>query len=303
VSAAIETVGLGRDYGATRAVDELAITVEQGECFGFLGPNGAGKSTTIRLLLALQRPSRGRAEVLGRDVQREPVEVHRRIGYLPGELSLYPRWTGRRHIEWFAGVRGVTTALADELVERFDVEVERHTKDLSKGNRQKIGLVVAFLHRPELLVLDEPTSGLDPLMQAEFEALVRETVADGRTVFLSSHGLDEVQRVAHRVAIIREGRLVTTDTVAHLRDSAPRKVTAHFGRPVDPGVLAGLDGVVVTRSDDDSVAVDVSGPIGPLLRVLADLDPIDLTARHPDLDELFAGYYRGLTAGEGSDEG
>jgi ABC-2 type transport system ATP-binding protein len=302
VTAAIETVGLGRDYGDTRAVDALDITAERGECFGFLGPNGAGKSTTIRLLLALQRPSRGRAAVLGFDVQRDALEVHRRVGYLPGELSLYPRWTGRQHIDWFAGVRGIAPALADDLVERFDLVTDRPAGELSKGNRQKVGLVLAFMHRPELLVLDEPTSGLDPLMQDEFEALVRETIADGRTVFLSSHGLDEVQRVADRVAIIREGRLVATDTVAHLRDSAPRKVTVAFDHSVDPEVFATLEGVVVTASDADSVALDVTGPMGPLLRVVADHDPVDLTARRADLEELFGSYYRdGL--GEGGGDG
>jgi ABC-2 type transport system ATP-binding protein len=298
VTAAIETVGLGRDYGTTRAVDALDIAVECGECFGFLGPNGAGKSTTIRLLLALQRPSRGRAVVLGSDVQRDAPEVHRRVGYLPGELSLYPRWTGRQHIDWFAGVRGISPRRADDLVERFGVVMDRPADELSKGNRQKVGLVLAFMHRPELLVLDEPTSGLDPLMQGEFEALVRETVAERRTVFLSSHGLDEVQRVADRVTIIREGRVVATDTVAHLRDSAPRKVTVRFDHRIDLQVFAPLEGVAVTGSDEHSVSLDVTGPMGPLIRVLAQHDPVDLTARQADLEELFGGYYR-----DGTNEG
>ena len=293
MSAAIETSGLSKHYGPTRAVDELELLVDAGQVFGFLGPNGAGKTTTIRMLLALQRPSAGSATVLGLDAQRDSVAIHARIGYLPGELELYPRLNGRRHIEWFARARGLhDTSFADELVRRFEVVVDRPLRELSKGNKQKIGLVLACMHRPELLILDEPTSGLDPLMQNEFEELVRETVAEGRTVFLSSHELDEVQRLADRVAIIRTGTLLMTDTVERLRESAPRKVVARFAQPVDAAVFAGVDGTTVTGHDGVRVELQVTGPIGPLLHVLADHDPVDLESRPADLDELFLDLYR-----------
>ena len=213
--------------------------------FGFLGPNGAGKSTTIRMLMALQRPTRGHATLLGLDAAADAVEVHRRIGYLPGDLELFPRLTGRQqHIAWFRRARGLEDdgSLAKQLIDRFQVVADRPVRELSKGNRQKIGLVLAFMHRPELLVLDEPTSGLDPLMQHEFESLLRETADEGRTVFLSSHELDEVQRTADRIGIIKEGRLVAEDTVDGLRRAAPQKMEVRFRHPVRPGGPESGDG-------------------------------------------------------------
>ena len=293
MTVAISASRLSKTYGATRAVADLSLEVEEGQVFGFLGPNGAGKTTTIRLLLALQRPTGGHAAVLGFDSQRDSIEIHRRIGYLPGELVLYPRMTGRQHIAWFARARGThDLSLAHELAERFDVVLDRPARELSKGNRQKVGLVLAFMHRPQLLILDEPTSGLDPLMQNEFERLAREVVTEGRTVFLSSHELDEVQRLADRVGIIRSGSLVTTDTVDHLRQSAPRKLEARFPRAVDPSLFAGLDGVTVTAADGTRIALQVRGPIGPVLKAIAERDPIDVISRLADLDELFLDLYR-----------
>lgn len=210
---AIKTERLTKTYGTARALVDLDITVETGEVFGYLGPNGAGKSTTIRLLLDLQRVTSGSAQVLGRDSHNDSLEIHRRVGYLPGELALFPRMTGQQHIDWFAKARGRADGeLTRQLTDRFGVELNRPVRQLSKGNRQKIGIVIAFMSHPELLILDEPTSGLDPLMQAEFEKLVRETAADGRTVFLSSHELAEVQRLADRIAIIKQGRLVVSDS-------------------------------------------------------------------------------------------
>ena len=291
--AAIETSLLTKTYGATQAVGELSLQVEPGQVFGYLGPNGAGKTTTIRMLLGLQRPTSGRASVLGLDAQTDSVEVHRRVGYLPGELALYPRLSGRRHIDWFARARGERDlSVALELCERFAVVTDRPARELSKGNRQKVGLVLAFMHRPQLLILDEPTSGLDPLMQDEFERLVRETVADGRTVFLSSHELDEVQRLADRVAIIRSGRLVASDTVERLRQSTPLRVEARFSRPVDSTLFAHLDGVSVTSRDGDRLTLQVAGPLAPVLRAIAEQDPVEMLSRHADLDELFLELYR-----------
>ena len=293
MTSAIETFGLTKRYGSTTAVTDLSLRVEPGQVFGFLGPNGAGKSTTIRLLMALQRPTRGRAALLGLDAGADSVEIHRRVGYLPGDLELFPRLTGRQHIEWFARARGgVDASLAEHLVERFQVVADRPVRELSKGNRQKIGLVLAFTHEPELLVLDEPTSGLDPLMQYEFESLLRETADRGRTVFLSSHELDEVQRIADRVAIIREGELVAEDTVDGLQRAAPQRMQVHFRRPVDPDVLSAVTGVTVIESDGARITLDVTGEIAPVLKVIADHDPVDIISRPSDLDELFLGFYR-----------
>jgi len=203
----VEVDCLTRRFGSRRGVTDVSFGIDAGEVFGFLGPNGAGKSTTIRLLLGLYRATSGRIRVFGLDPVRDAVAVHARVGYLAGDLALHPRLTGRQHLDRLGHARGLhDTAYRDELVERFGAELDRPVRVLSKGNRQKIGLVLAFMHRPDLLVLDEPTSGLDPLLQDEFATLVRETVTEGRTVFLSSHELDEVQRLVDRLAIIREGR-------------------------------------------------------------------------------------------------
>ena len=293
MTSAIETLGLTKRYGSVTAVADLSLRVEPGQVFGFLGPNGAGKSTTIRMLLALQQPTQGRATLLGLNAAADNVEVHRRVGYLPGDLELFPRLTGRQHIAWFARARGgVDASLVEQLIDRFQVVGDRPVRELSKGNRQKIGLVLAFMHQPELLVLDEPTSGLDPLMQHEFESLLRETVGQGRTVFLSSHELDEVQRIADRVGIIKEGSLVAEDTVDGLRRAAPQRMEVRFRRPVAPAVLSAVTGVTVTASDGPRVTLEVTGEIAPLLKVIADHDPADLISRPADLDELFLGFYR-----------
>ena len=293
MTSAIETFGLTKSYGSITAVADLNLRVEPGQVFGFLGPNGAGKSTTIRMLLALQRPTRGRATLLGLDAAAGSVQVRRRVGYLPGDLELFPRLTGRQHIAWFLRARGVTDgSYAARLADRFQVVADRPVRELSKGNRQKIGLVLAFMHRPELLVLDEPTSGLDPLMQHEFETLLRETAEEGRTVFLSSHELDEVQRVTDRIAIIKDGRLVAEDTVDGLRRAAPRKMDVRFRRLVDPADLRALTGVTVTACDGPRLALDVTGEIGPVLSAIAGHDPVDLVCRPAGLDELFLSFYR-----------
>lgn len=285
--------GLTRSFGPQRGVADVSFEVRRGEVFGFLGPNGAGKSTTIRLLLGLYRADSGTMTVLGHNPTREAVAVHRAVGYLPGELALYPRLTGRQQLTVVARMRGLADhTLRDELIERFGVEIDRPIHTLSKGNRQKIGLVAAFMHRPELLILDEPTAGLDPLLQDEFAQLVGEVTAGGATVFLSSHELDEVQRLVDRVAIIRSGRIVVTDTIAALRSAAPRRIVFGFEQDVDAIAFGELDGVEVVEADGRSVRLSVTGPVGPVLRVAADLGAIDVTARPADLDELFLRYYR-----------
>jgi beta-exotoxin I transport system ATP-binding protein len=289
----VEVADLTRTFGPRRGVADLSFAIGPGEVFGFLGPNGAGKSTTIRLLLGLIRPTSGMARVFGLDPVQDTVGVHRRTGYLAGDLALYPRLTGRQHLDRLGHARGVAGGrYRDELVERFDVELDRPVRVLSKGNRQKIGLLLAFLHRPDLLVLDEPTSGLDPLLQDEFGRLVRETVAEGRTVLLSSHELDEVQRLVDRLTILREGRVVVTDTVEGLRRAAPRTVSFRFGGEVDSQRFAALDGTRVVAARDGRLTLAVSGPVAPALRLAGELGAVDVTARPADLDELFLAYYR-----------
>jgi ABC-2 type transport system ATP-binding protein len=233
VGDAIRTEGLTKDYGRTRGIAELDLAVRPGQVFGFLGPNGAGKTTTIRLLVDLIRPTSGRAEVLGMDTRTHSVEIRRRVGYLSGELALYENLTGRELLDYIANLRGLgDRRLAGELCQRLDLDPAHHVHDLSRGNKQKLGLVLALMHRPELLILDEPTSGLDPLVQQEFHRIVRQATSEGRTVFLSSHVLSEVERMADQVGIIRDGRLVDLLQVNDLKTHALRRFELDFARPV-----------------------------------------------------------------------
>jgi beta-exotoxin I transport system ATP-binding protein len=292
---AIETSGLSKTYrGGVQALVGLDLAIERGEVFGFLGPNGAGKSTTIRLLLDLIRPTAGTARLLGRDSRADGVEVRRRVGYLPGDLRLYDRLTGREQLDSLARLRGgVDDSLRNELVARFDVPLDRAIRELSKGNRQKLGLVQAFMHRPELLILDEPTGGLDPLLQEEFRGLLRETAADGRTVFLSSHSLDEIQHVAGRVGIIRGGRLIDVDTVAALRERALRHVQITFAADADAAPFAALEGVRVQQVDGN--VLRLSAPetsMDGVVKQAARYDLVDLVSAPAELEEIFLELYR-----------
>jgi ABC-2 type transport system ATP-binding protein len=291
---AVETSSLTVRYGEARGIDEVDLLVEPGEVFGFLGPNGAGKTTTIRTLLDLLRPTGGSATVLGFDSHRDSIEVRRRVGYLSGDLELYERLDGRNLLEWLGRLRGgLDRSLLDSLVDRFSVQLDRPIKQLSRGNRQKVALVQAFMHRPELLILDEPTSGLDPLMQDEFLGLVRETVAEGRTVFLSSHDLDEVQRAADRVGIIREGRLIAVDHIDALRRQAVRKMELTFARPITGSEFERLDGVRDVIVDGNVVRFAIAGPPDQVVKVAAQHELVDLLSEPADLDEIFLDYYRG----------
>jgi len=283
---------LTKRFGHDRGISDVSLVVEQGELFGFLGPNGAGKSTTIRCLLGLYRPNTGQARVLGTDPAAGDAAFLAQVGYLPGELRLPERLTGAEVLAAFRRMRGAhDTAYESGLVRRFSVELDRPIGTLSKGNKQKLGLVLAFAHRPQVLVLDEPTSGLDPLLQDEFAALLRETAADGRTVLLSSHDLDEVQRVVQRVAIIRSGRIVVDDTVASLRAAAPRTVELTFDHEVDAQSLAAVPGVTMTRPIGRHIVLTHTGSAGPVLAAIAPMQPDTITARPADLEELFLRLY------------
>jgi ABC-2 type transport system ATP-binding protein len=287
----VQLEGLTKTFGTRRGIESVSLEVRQGEVLGFLGPNGAGKSTTIRLVMGLLLPTAGSVRVFGCDPRRD-VPVRRRIGYLPGELALFPSLSGRELIDRVARIRGgVDATEVDRLVERLRVELDRPVRALSKGNRQKLGLVLAFMHQPHLLVLDEPSSGLDPLLQEEFERLVRERVRDGATVFLSSHDLEEVDRVVDRVAIIRNGRLVGVDTLDHLRQRAPRLVEVRFAEPTDPTRVLAVPGVRALDANATEVRLEVTGPLGDLLHAVEPLGVADLTARPASLDAIFRSFY------------
>jgi len=292
MTAVIQTEKLSKAYGAHRGIVDVDLTVNAGEVFGFLGPNGAGKTTTIRTLLDLIRPTSGRAMVFGIESSADPVAIHRRIGYIPGEFTLYDRLTGQQTLDYFANLRGgIDRAYQKQLIERFDVDASRRFKEYSKGNKQKIGLVIALQHQPELLILDEPTSGLDPLVQQSFYQLVREARHEGRTVFLSSHILSEVERTADRVAIIREGRLVKVDSVEGLRDLAHHEVELRFAGPVPTGAFDTLPGVSDVVANDHALRMRVSGPMTPVVQAAARYDLLDFVSREPTLEETFLAQY------------
>ena len=283
---------LTKSYGRERGVVDLSFTVAEGEVFGYLGPNGAGKTTTIRTLLDLIRPTSGSVRALGLDAQREGVELRRRLGYLPGELSLYEKLTARELLSYLGRIRGrVDAEHVRSLAHRFELPLDRPIRDLSRGNKQKVGLVQAFAHRPELLVLDEPTSGLDPLMQQTFNELLRETAADGRTVFLSSHVLSEVQHVAHRVGIIRDGRLVAIEDVAALHGRAVRHLVVRFASPPPADAFAGVPGVRESSRDGTELRLVAEGALDPVVKALARYEVVDLVSHEPDLEDVFLAYY------------
>ncbi len=266
----IATSGLSKDYGSGRGLFGLDLEVRQGEVFGFLGPNGAGKSTTLRLLLDLIKPTAGSARVLGMDSINDSLEIRRRVGFLPGDLALYPKLTGRAVLDYLAQLRGgVDRRVRDSLVERFDADLDRPVRELSTGNRQKLGLVQAFMHDPELLILDEPISGLDPLVQRSFHTLLGEVSAQERTVFLSSHTLSEVERVTHRLAILRRGRLAVVDSVENLRRVAVQRLEIEFGEPVDPDEFSALPGVTEASADVRTVTVSFQGSADAVVKAAA----------------------------------
>ena len=293
----ILTSGLSKDYGSGRGLFGLDLEVGRGEVFGFLGPNGAGKSTTMRLLLDLIRPTAGSARVLGLDTHRESLEIRRRIGFLPGDLALYPKLTGRVVLEYLAKLRGgVDPRLRDALVERFDADLDRPIRQLSTGNRQKLGLIQAFMHEPELLILDEPIAGLDPLVQQSFHALLHDVSAQGRTVFLSSHTLSEVERVTNRLAILRQGKLVVVDSLENLRRVAVQRLEIEFGQPVDTEEFRALPGVKQVQSSGRTLTIGFEGSADAVVKAAAAHDVRAIHPREDDLEDIFLRYYQG--AGE-----
>jgi ABC-2 type transport system ATP-binding protein len=287
---AVRTDGLSKRFGAQEALRALDLEVPRGEVLGYLGPNGSGKTTTIRLLLGLLRPSAGRAEIFGFDSQRQAVEAHRRLAYVPGEASLWPSLTGAETLHLLGRVQGsLDRAYRDLLVERFQLDPSKKVRAYSKGNRQKLALIAAFMARPDLLVLDEPTNGLDPLMEQAFRACVAEARSEGQTVFLSSHILSEVEALCDRVGILRDGELVEIGTLTEMRHLSALSVEATFDSA--PPDLSRIPGVTVVEVDDHRVRCQVHGTVEPLLKVLAVSGVHELLSREPSLEELFLAHY------------
>jgi ABC-2 type transport system ATP-binding protein len=286
---------LTKSYGKVRALRGVDLEVQRGEIFGFLGPNGAGKTTTIRCLLDAIRPDGGTVRVLGMDPQGNPAAVQARTGYLPGELRLYDNLTAESQLRFLSDMRGTKADWGHvrRLAERLDLDLTTPIKNLSKGNKQKVGVVQALMHRPELLMLDEPTGGLDPLMQQEVLGLIRQANADGATVFFSSHIMSEVQVIADRVAMLREGVIVEVAETHSLIERALIRTTVRFKQPVDGSALANVPGVTVLSWDDhNSVTLQVKGDMDALVKALGSYPVRDLETARPSLEEVFLAYYR-----------
>jgi ABC-2 type transport system ATP-binding protein len=290
---AIHTEKLTKHYGDFPALVDLDLEVRVGEVFGFLGPNGAGKTTMIRTILDEIRPTTGKATILGLDSHAQSVEIRRHIGYVPGDLAMYPNLTGRDTITYFANLRGgVDWDFVESLADRLDADLSKKVGDLSSGNRQKVGLIQAFMNKPELLIMDEPSSGLDPLVQREFQKMMREVADSGRTIFLSSHTLSEVQRVADRVGIIRHGKLIAVEGVAELRSKGIRTVTMIFNEPADESEFDGVPGVREVTVDNNHVIVSFDGQMAELLKVASNGHHLlDISTQEADLEEIFLTYY------------
>jgi ABC-2 type transport system ATP-binding protein len=289
---AIQLRDVTKHYGVSRGVAQVNLTVAQGEVFGFLGPNGAGKTTTIRLLMDFIRPTSGTIEVLGLDSHRDAQTIHKRVGYVSGDMALENRLTGRQYLEYVAHLRGgVPWSIIQKLVDRLQCELDRKIGYLSRGNRQKIALVAALMHEPDLLILDEPTSGLDPIVQAEFQALIREHRERGKTAFISSHVLSEVQEVCDHVGFIREGMLVDVQPLQTLTQRSFKKVRLVLSRPrVKP--LHGLKGVsdIVVRGNE--VTCKITDNYNALIKTLAKLQVKDIQIENASLEDLFMHYYQ-----------
>lgn len=308
----ISTRRLTKYYGKTRGVEDLSLSVPGGAVYGFLGPNGSGKTTTIRCLLGMLKPTAGEATVLGHKVTLDGAEMRRRVGYVAGEVHLYERETGRWHLDYVAGFRGGKGVLTDDLLQRFDFDPSRKVKELSKGNKQKLALILGMAHDPELLILDEPTSGLDPLNQEAVYRVIDERIAAGRTVFLSSHVLSEVERVCEKVGIVRAGHLVAEENVRDLLGKRLRRMEVRFAKAVAPTFLADLPGVdSVTVLSEAALAARVKGgAIDEVLKRLAGRTVTDLTIEQASLEDVFLEFYRGeesaappvAVAGAGSED-
>jgi beta-exotoxin I transport system ATP-binding protein len=292
MTAAIEFRDLSKDYGTVRALDGVSLSVEPGEIIGFLGPNGAGKSTSIRILFDLIRPTSGSAHVLGLDCQKDSLAARQHMGYLPGEMHLYEGLTGHQTIDYFATLRQKRpdSGFVDHLVASLDFDPSRQVGAYSKGNRQKLGLILAMMHRPDILVLDEPTSGLDPLIQDEVAKLLFEVAAEGRTVFFSSHIMSEVERMCHRAAFLREGKLVAVEDVGAIKGRSLHIVEVTFEEAV-PEAEFQIEGVHELQRDGNTLHLEVHNNLDAALKAIARHRVVDLRTEQPSLEQVFRAYY------------
>jgi len=289
---AIHTAQLTKTYHGARGIIDLDLRVEAGDVFGFLGPNGAGKTTTIRLLLDHIRPTSGRASIFGMDCRRDSVEIHRIVGYLPSEFALWDDLTGAQTLEYFANLRGrVDRDFIRTLAHRFDLDLSRRFREYSRGNKQKIGIIQAFMHRPRLLILDEPTGGLDPFNQQEFHRLVMDAREVGATIFLSSHIFGEVERVCTRVGIVRDGRLVRVAQLAELVTERARTLELTFNTTVDPAVFADLANIQKIHVQGNVIRLTLLGDLGPVLQRAGTYSLVNVVTQEPTLEDAFMTYY------------
>jgi ABC-2 type transport system ATP-binding protein len=299
VAAIIEVQGLTKTYGSKRGITDVSFQVEEGEVFGFLGPNGAGKTTTIRILMALIRANSGTARIAGLECWQQSVEIKKLVGYIPGEPSLDPNLTGGQILEFFAHLRGgVDQAYLKNLIERFDLDTSRKFRQYSTGNKRKVVLIQAFMHRPRLLILDEPTSGLDPLNQHEFDRMVKEVRDEGRTVFLSSHILSEVEKTCTRVGIIRSGSIVRIGGVAEVTAIKRYEMTITFGDAVPVDAFRTLEGVIEAEALDQAhtLRLEMQGSADAVIKAAARYPVVSLTSHEPSLEDIFLRYYEGDAA-------
>ncbi len=290
----IFTEGLTKYYGKTLGVADLDLEVRPGEIFGFLGPNGAGKTTTIRTLLDFIRPTSGRAAIFGWDAHQNSVDIKKRVGYLPGELELYKKLTGAELLRHFSSLRGgVDWGYVEELAARLDYDMSKPIRALSSGNKHKLGIVQAFMNKPDLLILDEPTTGLDPLMQQEFYEMLLEAKNAGQTVFISSHILPEIERVCDRAAFIRNGKLIDVQDISDLKEQALRRIEIHFAQPVAAAEFTDLSGVADVVVVDNILRCTAVGSLDAVIKAAAKHEVVDIVSREPNLEELFLTYYGG----------
>jgi ABC-2 type transport system ATP-binding protein len=295
MAAIIEVEKLTKSYGSKPGIADVSFSVEEGEVFGFLGPNGAGKTTTIRLLMALLHADSGAARIAGFDCWKQSLEIKRLIGYVPGEPALDPNLTGGQILEYFAHLRGgVDQAYLKQLVDRFELDISRKFRQYSTGNKRKVVLIQAFMHRPRVLILDEPTSGLDPLNQQEFDHMVKEASGEGRTVFLSSHVLSEVEKTCTKVGIIRDGTLVRIGDVAEVKAIKRYEITITFANPVPAETFKTLEGVaeVETLDHGHAVRLAMQGSADAVIKAAAHYPVVSLTSYEPSLEDIFLRYYQ-----------
>lgn len=287
---AIEIKNLKKHFGTVKAVDDISFSVEQGQIFGFIGPNGAGKTTTIRMMINFIRPDSGEISILGKDAQRDEACLKKEIGFLSGEVHLYSNWTGKQHIEFTKKLNGKHD-ISEALIKRLNLDVSKKAKQLSSGNKQKLGLVLAFMSKPQLLVLDESTNGLDPLLQKEIYQIIKESVADGATVFMSSHNLPEVERVCDHVGIIREGKMIARESIQSLKKKKVYTIRAEFSKKVSPKEILGKNDELV-QEIENGLVFNVKEDINPILNKLSTHDVKDLEVTQASLEDIFLTYYQ-----------